>query len=641
MASEGIESGQKDGRRDVALRATLREWPWGWFILAGAVWFASTFFRFGDQGRWLDDYAVTYRSPVTGEFAWSQVLLPPGGWNCAIGRMLHLWWLYSVQTLTWNTPWVNHLLSAIGHGGVAIAFAMLARALGAARWAAGCGAIVFLSAPIAYEAPLWPSTAGTLFGTLTFLLIARHIAARWWNTDSEAIAQAQIHPARRALHRWWAWVVLALASASVPMWYEQPTAALAAVPLLALLSGVAGGGSGGGGTKRSGWITRRSLGRGVLVAIVCGVPAAMVLIKATMERGGGARGGAGSINSLQEIGSHAALIARMSWAQFTMRDFLPGAIRTGLETLRDFPVRAGVTGALMLFGSAAVVRWNLRSTPKIPMRAQGSESPERSCVRTQVRAQFFLVTAFVCCFLPVLLVRDQWMASRLCYLPLGIIIMMVVIAASPVGNRSRAVRMFCLLVSIGLATTGSVAMVGIQTLFAKRFRADERQSAELGALVSGLRAHSTLIPIDLQDRVSKSGSPRFDLAAWGVWELSWSVAYRGKFIFARSDVYGVSGSRWTNKVVAGAGPEGVVLPSGLVYTTAFGKPGAPQVVPWEKVVPFRVDSRGHVVPVRRVVVRGKGDAAPVFEVTLPWTSAYADDANVAPWVVTPTGETVK
>lgn len=557
--------------------------PWGLIALALCLWFVSSFFLLGNLGRWLDDYAWTHRDFVTGTWSWSNVLARPyhSSW-----RLLMNWTVMNAQTILWDRPWANHLLSASLHGLACLALFRLARAWGCGRGAAFIACALMLSLPIAHEAVLWPAALGVVPGTLTLLLIARRVSLMG------------VNPPRPRT-----WGTLALASASLPLWYEQPTAVLAAVPILAL-AGVAPGAS-----------LRARLTRAAQVAALCGLSSLAVLLFIHSHRHPGDRGSIESFTTLAELPAKIVWTSDYIRGQMLMREFARGAVIEGWSCLQRFPARALAVALIAALAVLSAARPWLRAHMHRPI------TPERAA-RADLRwcALAFCLVGFTLSWAPIIAVKTQGVAARLCYTPTALLLLLAALLLHallaprpgdaidpqrPLPPRPwrGVIRAIAGLLALAACSLGAVGMVGVQSAMQKRFRADERQARDLLEAIPNPAPDSVFIPAGYYDRVVNTGDFMFDVFPWAVWETSYSAPLRIHDAYRRRDLHFLSYNRWEPVPITRASARGIELADTVYLSPAFGKRNSgPQFVPWDKVIPIRFDSDGRARPVSRVLL---------------------------------------
>jgi hypothetical protein len=174
------------------------------------VWFTSSFFLLGDLGQWSDDYAYTYRDPVTGlsSFSVHNLFLP------LFWRPLYYFIVPPLETWL-GGHWTQHLIGAGAHGLVCAGLYSLGRKLGLSRLGASIAFMVLCAFPAAWEAPLWLAALPTVLAAGGLVLLF-HIGL--WQ-------------AKGRLASWPAVWILVIAFA-IPCLNEQAAAAVGAVALM-------------------------------------------------------------------------------------------------------------------------------------------------------------------------------------------------------------------------------------------------------------------------------------------------------------------------------------------------------------------------------------------------------------------------
>jgi tetratricopeptide (TPR) repeat protein len=156
-------------------------------VVLALVAYANTFGHgfVWDDTILLDQKARFYRGPLD---AWFE---PAGLPNMRMYRPLEMMSLW-VDLRLWQTPTGFHVTQVLLHALTSVLVLALARALGAAPWAALAGAAVFVLHPVQVESVAWITCRADVmtatFATIAVLLLLRHQdAPTWWTIVLAAV----------------------------------------------------------------------------------------------------------------------------------------------------------------------------------------------------------------------------------------------------------------------------------------------------------------------------------------------------------------------------------------------------------------------------------------------------------------------
>jgi hypothetical protein len=305
--------------------------------------------------------------------------------------------------------------------------------------------------------------------------------------------------------------------------------------------------------------------------------------------------------------------AEVIWAQasklMSLDGFLPGAVRTGWRVLGEDWTTGIMAVVLLMLSGGAWLSWRWRL---ISIEQEGESRPRTGGAESARMGMAALAGAaiFVCAWLPAVVIREQWAAPRLCYVPTmgGVIALGAVlewVARSLAGKRvvQRAVLMVMGTAALPICVAGALALVGVQWSLQKRYRMDQEQLAILKALVPAPAPETVFMPVRLEDWPTgvRTGSPVFDTFARGIWEIPWSAAYGVMQTYGTRRVYALPINRWAALPLDQITGESFVY-SGARFWSAHPKlPDGRHIVPWSHVAPFAVDSEHRLRLVQRLI----------------------------------------
>jgi hypothetical protein len=574
------------------------------------LWAFATFFLFGDLGKWADDYGFGMRNPADGTY---QQLTPSSPrFVRPLSRKL-----VALHTLLWFHDGWKHALSAMSHGLTALLLWCVLRALRCRNGIATAFALLFLVYPAPYEVVFWVSALGYSLASSLFLvlsLLVLHLAAR------------------AKLSVFWLVVLAVLAFALVCL-NEQPASGMVALPLLYLY---------GASPKLP--RVRRFLGAcGVLAVCGCAVLLYLALYLHTtnpMERGT-----PGTLTTLPEVPVKAAQLAGEIHHALLLPGFRRGALHQGLAEISARPVRT-ILWTSLLAGVGAwwmVLRGGLRLGSSVvppPEDRRIDVTPRGSSL---VCSLAFGTTLFFAAWIPIFVVHDQGVVSRLTYFPT---IGLVVVGASLVdvlatrAERRHAWGRTLRLASIGLLvaslTVGAISMVGVQGLFHRRKELDAYQAAQLRELVPTPDDSSIFVPLRLTRSTTHTGRAAFDDVLPGPFEYAWVATHFVRWTYRRADLFAAWQSTIQPSNVRGVDEQGMyffrltyLYPQAVPYRALDGDL---HLLPWNLVVPFVTDPDGHVRLVTELVVRNRDGSEQRF--APPQTLRASADRHLAAYSLT-------
>ncbi len=548
------------------------------------LWWIGSFFLRGDLGLWMDDYGFHLRDPATDTFDRAMLFVPPQGF----WRPLHMVVTQDLITLTWHKQWLMHGLCAAAHALNVVLLYLVLRRLGIRRTVAGVCGLLFLTLPMAYEVIFWPSTISTAIGLAIFqgallMFIGTASRAEWGSR----------HWARMAL--------LAPIMFAIGCWYEQVLTMISCLPFIYVAAA-----------------PRLARLREHVVRLLGSVGLAMtggmvygVLLATTA--GPGVRGGKASYTSIDGMGDKAVLIARQAWGRLALDGFMPGAVRTGWETLgRDWKVGVGAVILLMLSAAAWLAwRWRLISEEQSGVGIGVRNGPGNWWRPVLIMLGGLVV--FVLAWLPGVVIQTQWASPRMCYVPVyGAMLVVGALLELAAGcvrwpRAQRAVLMFAGVLSLQVSVTGAIALVGVQKAHQKRYQMDQEQLGVLKRLVPDPPPDTVFMPVKLEDWPTSTGSWRFDTLGRGFWENPWSATYGVRQAYRNKGLHAFAINRWIPLPVEEVNKDTFVYSGPRFYEphqmlTLDGKVAAA----WSTVAAFAVDGSHQLRLVEVLVFKRKG-----------------------------------
>lgn len=570
------------------------------------LWFVATFYFWGDLGKWADDWSFHLRRPGTLEVDWSR-MLALDAWGSRFWRPFNMRFASTLQTIFWHADWASHLVLALLHGLNGWLLWKLLLRFCASRRAAAAGALAFVVYPAGHEAIYWMSTLGTSAGLAGFLactLAATRLAAGGIGWKGLA---------------WLAPVLLTLG-----WWYEQAAACAPAIALAYLACAP----------------IELPLFRRLRTATILGAAGILAgLLYAALFLGfapPNQRGHAGSIVTGQTILPHAGLIWRQTVEYLTLHEFGRGAFEHGWQAFRSKPAQAIVIA--VVFGAAVLWfgSWWMRGRVAADPSDRRPDHPYRTARPTPLQramAVLFGLAVFAACLVPPMAVSNQWFCSRLSYIPVvGLVVALTAALDGLLSLRlaesriwtGRVVRGCALALLLPMLVAGALMLVGVQSVWHGRARADERLMSQLREALPVLPEHSVLVPVSVRDRLVETRSARFNSFHAGPFEASWSAMSFTRRVFGRRDVYGLEHSRWkdvANAVndVVGATSDGLLMRAGVLHDSPFPPDSAGRrTVPWKHVVAIRITRQGTLTLPDSIHIEAQGN--PAFDRTVRLTA---------------------
>lgn len=569
-----------------ALRAVARAWPLWLFPMM--VWFVGSFFLLGDLGKTNDDYAAHWRDPVTGGFAWGDLLRYPWWF---FWRPVHVHLVYTLQTLLWNHDWANHLFSAMMHGLACVSAWHFLKDAGVRSWIAAAALVLLLCAPQGFEAIFWPATVSTSIGAAGLFLAAK-IVLRY--------SQGRHRPSGR-------WVLAGL-GVLVPCCYEQPAAAMSMLPLV-YIAGMLDR------ERRSAGVRAMSIGRhairmiGLLTPVAIGISSYLVLYGMTVRHDPFAR----ESQIVLAEGFWPRMRSLAEWLLY-MLDPTSGfrsAWATGVSRLASARAwEVGVLAMAAVGGVAWVVAmgrgWSRGARPEADVQKTG-----RACL---VLIALFLVAAMAMALVPVIAIQGAGLSSRLssllvmcmvlCFAALGEAI------ARSVSHRASAMVIRNALLGAVVLASGwcCVVLIGIQAMYQQRHATDMASLRDLVDRLPDPAPGTIFVPMKLKAKLPANPGARTKVPIENIWQSPWAINTMIKHAYRRADVHAAT-IYFHNQSMAiiRLGPT-----TRMNWSHYFWKLPTPRMVDEfagftpQQFVPIQVNERGLVDSIDRVLAMKPG-----------------------------------
>jgi len=572
------------------------------------LWFLATFFLLGDLGWWNDDYYFSKIDPATGTY--SSIILTtrepflPATGHLNAWRPLHFIFTPAVVTLSWNSPWIAHLVGALSHGVVCLLLYRLMRSVGASLHAAAACALLFMVHPLHYEVPLWPAAFATGVANGVFILNALLMAR-----------------AGRSGARFHYWTVPLLTGIAICL-NEQSAPCIGALPLLYLAVCPCD-------ESRKSRLVRSCvpvfLGCVVVIAYVVNVringqqglgtdPQSYIRPSELPARIGVVLGGMFQLLQIKEFGIGAGLQALIEYFEYTGRTVvvLGSVVVTGLAAAwmwihspiegRVAPCETHTGGGRAWWVLAFAAGWMvLACVPQAVIIGYNSNSRTFHLV---CAAMFFAFS-----------IPADWMAMAMARVP-G--------AAAPYRVVSALLLLMVLVCSATL-------YVGVQGRHQRVHREGIDQARQLRELIPDPQPGTYFLPVAHYAKPIQTGVPVFDNGWSDVWCGNWAQPAFIKHAFRRNDVY----QGFYNPFFDGQLREEPVLGIDFEFVDFVWKadspygvgPGLNARIPLAKVVPFLIDPDGQVRIITHWWVQPQGGSEFMVE---PPTTADLMRANQLP-----------
>jgi hypothetical protein len=526
------------------------------------VWYLGVFFFRGELGKWIDDYGAHLRDPASGQIHWEEMVRPQWWF---FWRPIHIQLIYILQTLFYSHDWANHLFGGVMHAGACAAFWWFLRVWGVRPVVAAGAALVMLGSVQGFEAILWPATVSTSIATAGFFCAA-----------VLAVRHARGERPRRLV------ILLGVLGFVIPCLYEQPAAALAALPIVYLAAARGAGRA---------WV--ESI-RGVFVALA---PCALALIAylalfiLTVRMDPMSREAQFSDGELMR-----------SHARYLVTTIAPLLLPWGgLRDLWDAGFGALQSSSLGMYGwaglaGAAMGAWVWYWWSSIA-RSDGETGKGRWRGLWLVP---FGVAALLLALVPIVCIRGAGISPRLTYFPLACALLGVAgIVDAIIGMVPRVERPARVLAAAAcglLALIGAVDLVGVQHHMRLRYAADQAFMRSLRQVIPNPSADTLLVPVVWAPDPDAPGQSRAAASFLPIWTSPWAITTEVKRVYGRNDVDAASSYGPTE---AGAFLR-IGDPSTIAWSHYFRHLPTPRKdtqsysVPAWRIIPYAIDARGGV-----------------------------------------------
>lgn len=587
-------------------RAAARAWPlWAFPVM---VWIVGSLFLLGDLGKLTDDYAAHWRDPVTGGFAWGDLLRYPWWF---FWRPVHVQLVYTLQTLLWNQDWANHLFSAAMHALACVSAWSFVRDAGVRGWIAVGVLVLLLAATPGYEAIFWPATVSTSIGAAGLFLAAKIVLRFAQGRHSKGGP----------------WVLAGL-GVLVPCCYEQPAAAMSMLPIV-YVAGMLDR------ERLSERVRVMSMGRhalrmiGVLAPVALGILAYLTLFAITVRQDPFARESQlavaeGFMNRVQYLVQWYGKLLDPTYG------FGP-AFQAGIEQWAA--ARWWELGVLVLAVLSGIA-WVMSST-----RVAGAAAGTRRGVMVLIAV--FAASAMMMGLVPVIAIRGAGLSSRLMYLPtmcalVGLAALAEAWVRSFHGKKGLildAGRGLTLGGSAIAAALGCVVLVGVQSMYQKRHAQDMASLRDLVERLSSPRPGTVFVPVRMALAEQGPTTDRLRQSLHSIWQSPWAINTMIKHAYRRKDVHATTiyAHNQSNAIFR------MGVKTRLTWSHFFWSLPTPRTIEEypefenELVVPIGLDARGMVESIDRMVVTTPGGERLEF----PVHQRLAQRASDIPAVVLP------
>jgi hypothetical protein len=350
------------------------------------------------------------------------------------------------------------------------------------------------------------------------------------------------------------------------------------------------------------------LARAIVPAVLCG---SMVILYTYLVRSTaipGSRGSSGSFVAAGELWSRTVYFGDVLWRRFVMKNFGRGALKLGLAELRAAPLWLGVCVAVLAAALVPFARWWMGRGRTAAAGCDRACFAASAPVRTALLVLAGLAI-FITGFFPILIFAGYEPDSRTRYWPtigLAIALAALVPARRDGGVRSRPVAVIALVLLLATLAASSVTFIGIQSAFRARSERDRAEAAALRAQIPDPEPLTFFVPLRIEGRAVRTGSPVLDGHFRGVWEFPWTAPRYILHVYRRDDVRCGFYRHWQRGFpVLGAAEDGIH------YGDRLG-PRFPQLaenawlIAWERAIPFVVTPEGELRVVTRVILESAG-----------------------------------
>jgi hypothetical protein len=535
------------------------------------LWWLGCFLYHGDLGRYSDDWAMGAVNPATGHFDWTASPFPQAYfWRPLLQLFLHF-----VMSLLWDHMWVFHLLNVLTHAITALLVWRLLRRLLSTPQAAAAGALVFLIFPNNYEVIFWSTAMTTGLGTLCAVVLAHCVIT--WSRSAMVLSS-----------RWL--ITCGVLAFAIPCWYEQPSAMVLGLPLLALAA------------SNSDITPRSAVLRSAVLAAVCGVSVLCYVILLLQTAPAQIRGAGGSYISMLQMPTRAVeFVSAVKWFYTSA---LSDAVRGGLEFAHANITsisQLAVIGGTGIAGGFWLAGWWL-PTPS-PRTRPGNRAAWTWC---------FAVVTLIASWAPMFIVRGQILEARHNYysmVPISLLIGLCIDAALSGSEVLRRHRLCKALVGTTVAAAVwllALSLFGMQSLMRERTRGDLAQMNGIAAAAPAAPAGTIFMALEDNYRPAHTGRLFFDARLIGWIMASWSANPGVQHAFHRADVFATYRNFWVPLTIDQVDAEG------YRYNVGPNQSGLPDPLAgkrhrWDETVPYIIEDDGRISLVSAMTVSRPGD----------------------------------
>lgn len=579
---------------------------WGACLFPIVVWALATMLLRGDLGRWNDDYAFNQRVPETGEaHQWHPYMGGIFTLSQQIWRPLFFVIIPTLQTALWDAPWANHTIQALLHLGLCALVWRLLLKVNVSRSAAASLTILYMTFPVHFQTLFWSACLTTILSTGIYVLLVL-----MYLRYSEL-------PAGRggSWGRVLGWTSgLVVVGTFIPLINEQPAAAVVALPFLhpALCLGR--------DPARGPRVW--DLARAVLpIAVLLVVYAAyLYLYVSTSRKGYPATAGTFIDLRPRMFMSRMPSFLHEMWTCLTIGGNWDELFRQGVRAINDL----GIEGAVWVGTAAATGSlWSWNRLGRRPRSSRGSDSQAivgrgSSVGRAgpaALQVCVFGIVAFSSAWGVIYVLKVYQPEPRLFFMPLiGATAILGVLADAVLGRlggasgSGRVVARVAGVVVVPVVIGWAVLLGGAQRIYREVYDRDEDFGAQLRALVPEAQRVGFFTLVRVEDPKYRVGQDWFNrqfhqiflssynLSAWIKQQLRNSRAYGGTYDLGRTEykVVDENALGWQWPFV----PEGTPRIDGTPWNT-----DGVWLVPWDKVVPFKIDERGKIRLVTELAIQ--------------------------------------
>lgn len=576
----------------------LPRWPA--LLTLCALWLFACFFMLGDLGYWNDDYFINSRNPATGEpFRYimdRMTPFDPAGDPVLTWRPLYNITLGSITALFWHAPWVMHLIGALAHLATTLALWRLLTLLGRTPHGALAGAALFCCYPVAFEAIFWTCAIPTALSTCCYIIATCFFIA-WTQSNT-----------RRSL------LAAIFFAALVPCFNEQAAAGIAAWPFLYLAC------------RNTSERTSRSLARlTTILTPIAFLHAGYIAMMVLSKRADGGLGAAGQllpprewINNFLRISPHLEDMHKWSFLG-------TAALHTGLDALRDMPLRAALMLAAIAAACALTARaWTTPADEPGPLATHNDLAANPAARRLAVLA--FALTLGAITLLPLIVVTDTAVRPRMAHITTVALAVLVALALDrlfALARRTHTHKPASIAIALPLLAAlavCSLSLIGTQRAYHLRQRMDDHIAAQLRELVPNPAPGAVFMPLRAADLPTNTGHHGFDTYFIGPWYHSSAYPSIAQHTYRRPDIDSTYFS-FTAPTIVNADATGLRFFGPMLATfkpdTWPNQPASEPLVPgrrdfspwiaWERVIPFTISREGEVKLVTQIAVERSGE----------------------------------